>query len=183
MRPLIIRPFAGGTGRRFCCALLAVLLGWAVAPAQERRLIEFRIEDQFGREYRRDAFAGRASVWIGSDREGSAFNNQWGAALYGALKDEADAGRVRFVGVADLRGVPFFLKGFVRGKFPQDEKRRILMDWKGVFAEGYALKEKHSNILVFSPSGALVYRAAGREPAAAAVESTAAAVRGSLGRE
>lgn len=155
--------------------LLAVLLGWGIAQAGEQGLIAFKIEDQFGRKYGQKDFLGAVSLWIGSDKDGSAFNDQWGEALYRALKDEADAGRVRFVGVADLRGVPFFLKGFVRGKFPKDTERRILMDWDGAFAKGYAFAEKHSNILVFSPAGALVHRTVGQEPAAAAVDSVVAA--------
>ena len=63
-----------------------------------------------------------------------------------------------FVGISDLRGVPSFLKGFVRGKFPKEKDNRVLMDWKGVFAKQYEWQKGACNILIFSAEGVLVHQ-------------------------
>ena len=75
-----------------------------------------------------------------------------------SLDGDTDIEQIRFIGVADLRGVPNFLKGFAKGKFPRDEDKSVLMDWKGIFAEAYQFKPKMSNILVFDHSGDLVHK-------------------------
>lgn len=60
--------------------------------------------------------------------------------------------------------MPFFLKGFVRGMFPENPDQWVLMDWNGVIAETYKFVPKSSNVLVFAPDGVLVHHASGHEP-------------------
>ena len=60
--------------------------------------------------------------------------------------------------------MPFFLKGFVRGMFPENPDQWVLMDWNGVIAETYKFVPKSSNVLVFAPDGVLVPHASGHEP-------------------
>ena len=60
--------------------------------------------------------------------------------------------------VADLRGVPFFLKGFVRGKFPKERDQWVLLDWKGAFFTTYDLQSGVCNILLFSPAGHILQK-------------------------
>ncbi|MFQ5499032.1 MAG: hypothetical protein ACE5FH_05120 [Candidatus Zixiibacteriota bacterium] len=71
------------------------------------------------------------------------------------MKTGIDSGLIKTVDYADTRGVPFFLKGMVRGKFPKEEESYILLDWKGKLAKAYDFEEKKCNILVFDVGGSL----------------------------
>jgi predicted transcriptional regulator len=73
--------------------------------------------------------------------------------------------------------VPFFVKGVVRGKFPQNPDQWVLMDWKGVVAKAYDFAPKSANVLVFAPDGALVHHASGREPDEETVSEVVNALR------
>ena len=138
-----------------------VLPGHAQAVAG--RLAEFEIQDQFKQTHRTADLAGEVVVLVGSDRGGSAFNAAWGKALYDALDGHSRRDDVRFLPVADVRGVPFFMKAYVRGKFPEDPARWTLLDWEGVLAEAYAFHPDRCNIVVFDHEGTLVGRFHGRE--------------------
>jgi predicted transcriptional regulator len=107
---------------------------------------------------------GNIVLLIGSDKDGSQFNQAWGKAIHDSLSDHPQYDQISHLAHADLRGVPFFLKGFVRSKFPQDPDRWVLMDWKGIIAKAYDFVPKSSNVLVFAPDGVLVHHASGREP-------------------
>jgi hypothetical protein len=63
---------------------------------------------------------------------------------------------VTVLNVADVRGVPFFLKGMVRGKFPKEPGKWMLLDWKGKFAKAYHCVKDSCNILLFDDDGNLV---------------------------
>lgn len=132
--------------------------------AQDSTFFDFRLEDQFKREYTDDQFRGRVVVVIGSDKEGSQYNELWTKAILDSIEDRSEFDKIALLGVADLRGVPFFLKGYVRGRFPEDRDKWALLDWKGLFAEAYDFVEEESNILVFDTQGRLVYRTNGTEP-------------------
>ena len=81
------------------------------------------------------------------------------------------------------KGVPFFLKGMVRGKFPQEPGEWVLLDWKGRFAKAYEWVEGESNILVFDAGGALVHQTHGTEVVAAQVERVCSELRALLREE
>ena len=76
-----------------------------------------------------------------------------------------------------MRGVPFFLKGMIRSKFPEDPDDWALMDWKGVIAKAYDFVPKASNTLVFAPNGTLVHHASGREVDEKAIQEIVAVLR------
>ena len=134
----------------------------AVPQVPADSLISFKIKDQFKREYTEKSFKEDILIFFGSDREGSKFNPAWGTAIADSL-GETLAGTIKFIGLADLRGVPFFLKGFVRGKFPKEKTNWLLMDWKGKFSKTYHFEKKHCNILIFNRARKLVYQTAGRK--------------------
>jgi hypothetical protein len=84
---------------------------------------------------------------------------EWGKALGESLKPEKEGREVFVIGLSDLRGVPFFLKGYVRGKFPQKQEEWALLDWQGLFADSYGFVPGEANILVFAYSGRLIHHA------------------------
>lgn len=140
------------------------LLGPGTAAlAESSKLIPFEIEDQFDQVHTDADVRGHVVIVTGSDKDGSPFNGRWNRAIIEDLDRDVGIDSIAFVGVADLRGVPFFLKGMIKGKFPQKPEQGTLMDWKGLFAKTYRFEPKASNILVFSPDGDLLIRAHGRE--------------------
>jgi hypothetical protein len=134
----------------FCCAGTSPRLG---------SLMTFEMEDQFRHSHSHADFKGRVLVVIGSDREGAPAAENWGKALSQALKPERDAGRLNLIGLSTLKGVPFFLKDYVRGKFSQNAGEWALLDWKGLFADSYGFVAGNANVLVFDKEGVLVHQA------------------------
>ena len=130
--------------------------------ALESSLISFKVKDQFDRVYTDWQFRGSILIIIGSDKDGSKYNEIWTQAIYDSLKAEENFDRVKFLGVADVRGVPFFLKGYVRGKFPKDDEKWVLLDWKRAFAKAYEFEPEMSNVAIFDQRGALAHRAYGQ---------------------
>jgi hypothetical protein len=122
-------------------------------------LMSFEMEDQFRNPHSHADFKGRVLVVIGSDREGASEAENWGKALAQSLKPERDSGRLNLIGLSNLKGVPFFLKDYVRGKFSQNAGDWALMDWNGLFADSYGFIAGKANVLVFDKEGVLAYQA------------------------
>lgn len=140
----------------------------------------FELEDQFGNLHRHTDVEGSIVVLNGSDKGGVQFNSAWGKAIDDSLGDHPRYDSISHLAYADLRGLPFFLKGFVKRKFPQEPERWVLLDWKGILARAYEFTPKATNILVFAPDGTLVHQESGREPDAEAVGHLVTALRGLL---
>ncbi|MDH3216986.1 MAG: hypothetical protein OEN01_11970 [Candidatus Krumholzibacteria bacterium] len=56
------------------------------------------------------------------------------------------------------RGVPFFVKGSVKKKFPREADKWVLLDWKGKFAKAYATKKDVCTIMLLDQEGVVRYR-------------------------
>ena len=158
----------------------AALVHVSALPAQETSLIPFELEDQFDRTYRGVDYADRIVIVLGSDREGTEFNQPWGEALNELVEAQNATERVTFLPVADLQGVPFFIKGMVRRRFPKEPDRWALMDWDGDFDEAYGFTPEATNVLLFAPDGRLVEHIHGREVEEALLELIAAPLRALL---
>jgi hypothetical protein len=131
--------------------------------AQDSTLISFKLKDQFNKEYTEKDFLSSICVFVGSDKGGSEFNGLWAKAIHDSLQTLNKNDQINIVGISDLRGVPFFLKGFVKGKFPKEKERWVLMDWKGKFQKAYQFHSNNTNILIFDDQGNLVLKEFGRE--------------------
>lgn len=142
-----------GAARRLGRLVLVVVAASAPGAAQEPDLIDFELQDQFERTWRDDDFSGRATVVLVGNRGGAEFNQAWGRALFTRMDGTPLEERVALVPVADAQGVPFFLKGAVRGALSDDPERWVLLDWEGRFDAEYALVDGHANLLVFGPDG------------------------------
>lgn len=126
------------------------------------------------------ASSAQQAVLLAGDREGSRHTRAWKEALKAALGGVPGADRVRFAGLADLRGVPGFMRGAVRARFPKEPERWVMLDWEGLFGKGYGLERGACTVLVFGADGRLAHRGGGKEPGPEAVEAAAAAVRALL---
>jgi hypothetical protein len=149
---------------RLCAALILCCVLSAVAPAAvSGDLIDFRVEDQFRKIHTRDEVRGKVFIIVGADRKGSEFTGAWNDAIMTGVREMGVADQVISVVLADLRGLPFFLKGMIRGKFAERSKGWSIMDWKGVFPKAYGFEKDVSNVLVFGPDGRLLHRTSGQE--------------------
>ena len=134
--------------------LLVTVCSASLCVAQESDLIPFRIQDQFDREHTAADLEHRVFVLVGSDKRGSRYQGAWVDRLRAAFADD----EIPVVEVADLRGVPFFIRGSVKKKFPQEKRSWVLLDWKGELAKAYRFKPDKCSILVFDEGGRLVYQ-------------------------
>ena len=169
--------------RTLLCATLSIvmaLVASASSGTDAKELVDFELENQFGRVHRRSDVQGTIVLSNGSDKGGSQFNGAWSKAIHDSLGDHPRYDRISHLAYADLRGLPFFMRGFVRRKFPQDSDRWVLMDWKGILARTYELTPESSNVLVFASDGTLVHHESGREPDAESVRQLVAALRALL---
>jgi len=122
------------------------------------QLIPFKLNDQFDSTYTHHDFEGQVLIAVLSDKKGSDYNERWSMAILDSLGDDTE--KVRFLPVADMRKVPFFVRGIVKRFFPKDPAVWILLDWKGEFAKTYQQVEKSCNIILFGDDGQTVYQTA-----------------------
>jgi predicted transcriptional regulator len=108
---------------------------------------EFTLQDQYDRTVTLRGLEGRVVVLLASDKEGSAQNPAWQKAVLDRYKDN-----IVVLGIADLRSVPFFLKGKIKNDFKKQEGR-IFLDWKGEVFTSYGLSEKVSNVILIDKQG------------------------------
>lgn len=151
--------------------------------AQSDQLVEFKINDQFDRLHTHEEIQDTVVVLIGSGRPGSKYNMKWGHQLGVKLQKNGLFEGVIFVAHADLRGVPGFLRGFVKSKFPQEEEKWVLLDWDGVLARSYDYDSKTSNILIFNQKGSLVQHKTGLEPTEAEIDTLFQTVKQLVNRD
>ena len=145
--------------------LVILLSGGSSLPAlgQDTLLIEFEIKDQLDRLHTDEDCAGRVVIVVGFDRKGSDFRDAWVGELRDSLRSPAGTCETEVLPVATLKGVPFFLKGFLRDKFPKEADRWMLLDWKGEFTKAYSFTPDSCSILVFDPEGILRCRESAAE--------------------
>lgn len=144
------------------------------------QLVPFELEDQFGQQWSEADFAGRVAIVMVADREGSEFSQAWAEALSEALEGELASQQVILAGVAHLRGVPFFIKGVVRGSFSKQPEEWVLLDWGGHWAKHYPFATERMNLMIFAPDGRQVFEATSRDVDRALLDRMVDTVRGVL---
>ncbi len=127
------------------------------------QLIPFELEDQFGKTLKAEDLKGRVVLVIAADGSASDFTGAWSASLGDAIVRLGLEDQVEVLGLADLRGVPAFMRERVRGSFSTDPQDATLLDWKGDFAKAYDFEKSHCNLLLFAADGAIAQQAAVRE--------------------
>jgi predicted transcriptional regulator len=158
-------------------ALFAVVLAFIISVAEAGQLTgsrapDFTLHDQRDKQVNLHELEGQVVMLIASDAEGEKQNDEWKKAI-GKYRN-----RVLVFGAADVRKVPFFLKGKYKRRFQKDPAS-ILLDWDGVIFKTYGLAENVSNIVVIDKKGIVRYFHSGKaEPAA--VEELSAALEKSL---
>jgi hypothetical protein len=116
-------------------------------------VVEFRLSDQFGRPHATADHRGRAYLLVGAGKGGRAAGTAWVERLRAMQGDSAGAVPVPVIAVADLRGVPRLLRRLVRGRFPDDPRQPVLLDWDGVVARSLGFDAQTCTIVVVDPAG------------------------------
>lgn len=135
------------TNKSFWVFLLTILA--CVSAGATDTLITFTIPDQFDQEHTEAEFASKTVLFLWADREGSNHSSRGGQQLSKKLKDELESEEVGMRALAHLQGVPSFIHGMIKGKFPKEPEKWALMDWDGLFKQHYALLDDHCNLIVF----------------------------------
>ncbi len=128
------------------------------------RAPEFSLQDQYDRPATLRQLEGRVVVLIASDRDVMAQSRRWGKIISDRYGDT-----VSLFGIADARGIPFFMKSKIKNDFKKDGIS-ILLDWNGVVSIAYGLAEKVSNIILIDKNDYIKYIYSG-EVTQGAIES------------
>lgn len=113
-------------------------------------LLEFRLHDQFGQLHDAATYRGRTLIVVAAGRGGRDAGTAWVEHLR-AVQDSV--GALPVLAVADLRGVPRLLRRIVRGRFPEDRRRAVLLDWDGALARRFGFDAERCTLLVVGPGG------------------------------
>ena len=125
----------------------------AIRAPEPDSLVAFRLSDQFGRVQDAAALRGRAYLLVGAGRGGRTAGTAWVESLRALQGDSAGPATLPVVAVADLRGVPRLLRRVVRGRFPDDRGRGVLLDWEGTLARQLGFDVQQCTIVLVGPTG------------------------------
>jgi hypothetical protein len=162
--------------------LFFVVSAMPLVVAEAAPPLEFELEDQFRNLHRSSDYRGDVVLLIGSGRKGAEFNGLWGKAIHEIVAEHPRYDRLSDLPYANLKAVPFFLKGTVRGKFSEESKHWVLMDWKGEIARTYGFDPASSNILVFAPDGSLAMQHSGTDVDETSLDEITQRIRSLLDR-
>jgi predicted transcriptional regulator len=121
-----------------------------------QKLPSFTMEDQYSKEVQSSAFKGKHLLLFIADRTGSKLTPNFTKVLEPKFR-----GKATFIAVANVSSVPFFLKGFIRGKFQENYTYTVLMDWKGLLWEHFSCKDDVTTVVHIDPSGVARFKVSG----------------------
>jgi hypothetical protein len=135
--------------------ILLASLSWAGQAILNGKAPDFALPDQRDHPVALKSLEGQVVALVASDKEGMKQNPAWRKAI-----GERYGERVKMQGIADLRKVPFFLKGSYKRDFQKDPDS-IILDWKGEIFTTYGFAKDVSNIVVIDRKGIVQYMHSG----------------------
>ncbi len=121
-----------------------------------QKVPSFTMEDQYSKEVQSSAYKGKHLLLFIADRAGSKLTPNFTKVLEPRYR-----GKATFIAVANVSSVPFFLKGFIRGKFQENYTYTVLMDWKGVLWEHFSCKDDVTTVVHIDPAGIAKFKVSG----------------------
>ena len=155
----------------------------SLVQAEDINLEPFSIPDQFDVIHTADEVRDSVVIFLRTDRKSFKYNPEWVEAINAELIEVPGVADVMFVYLAHMKGVPGFLRGMIKKKFPQDRSIWMLLDWKGDFEASYGFTKGAVNVLIFNRQGVLVYRDAVTEVEPSQLHQMVPAVRTALGEQ
>ena len=133
--------------------LLIVATGIAQAGQSliDAKAPDFSLLDQHGKAFSLKQLEGKPMLLIACDNEGKKQKGDWIKVV-----TEKYGQQLIVLGVADVRKVPFFLKGKYTRDFQKDPAS-ILLDWDGTIFTSYGLVKDVANIIVIDKKGYVRY--------------------------
>ncbi len=117
---------------------------------------QFELSDQFGTNHSFRFPRDKITVVTVCGRKGSDEVAPWTTAL-GQRFGET----IFLQGVADVGGVPGFMRGVVRAMFRKQIKYPVLLDWSGAQAAEFQYDRQSVTVYVVDREGVIVHRAGG----------------------
>lgn len=124
------------------------------SPSHAPASIELR--DQYDAPQRLTFPATNVVVLTIADKKGSEQIDGWVAALKAYY-----AGRIELRGLAEVGGVPGFLRGKVRKNFQETRPYPVMMDWSGTNCAAFNYQKNVANVLLIGRDGAILGRFTG----------------------
>jgi hypothetical protein len=160
-----------------CCCLVAA----SAAGAADSTLIQFEIQDQFKFEHHDEDFRGSVLLVMVGNKKGGKFARAWSEHIQDSIPAWGMTDDVELLSVADVGGVPFFLKGLVRGKMSKKPENWLLMDWGSKFHKAYDCEKDVCNLLYFDEESRFVKRTTVTELDDAGLQEIQAELAGLVG--
>lgn len=130
----------------FCGKSLASAAPVLSAPPKKLGAIE--LNDQYDAPQKLTFPTTNITVLTIADKKGSEQMDSWITALKAHY-----AGRIDLRGLADVRGVPQFLRGGIRKKFQAARRYPVMMDWSGDVCTRLGFQPGVANILIIGTDG------------------------------
>jgi len=130
------------------------------------------LHDQFDSPQRLNFPATNVVLLTIADKTGAEQVDSWIAAVKPRYAD-----RVEIRGIAEVRGVPAFLRGKVRKKFQQTRQYPVMMDWSGDVCAKFKYQPGVANVFLIARDGSIVGRWTGTATHAAVSELSASVDR------
>ena len=121
-----------------------------------QKLPSFTMEDQNSKEIQSSMYKGKHILLFLADRAGSKLTPNFTKVLEPKYR-----GKTTFIAVANVSSVPFFLKGFIRGKFRENYSYTVLMDWDGDLWKHFSCKDDVTTVIHIDPNGIAKFKLSG----------------------
>ena len=146
----------------FCFCLLVGCVAFAAEPdpliaANPFEVQEFKLNDQFKKPHDQTFPKNKVSIFALADRKGSKQLEDWIAPFYERYTDQVD-----ICGIANLKGVPGFMKPVLRKLFRNGLDYPVMMDWSGEVCKALSYDAGKANILIVCPMGGIRHRINGK---------------------
>jgi len=143
-------------------------------PGPGAQPLHFELRDQFGDWHTADPSPIEIFILVGGDKAASEPTRRWAIEI-GTLLDSgsAVASAVKVVRLADLRGIPSFLRSVVAKQLRQRYSTPILMDWDGQLAGRFDFAPGLANVAVVDRDGGVFLHLRAHQPEPDQIEQLA----------
>ena len=114
----------------------------------------FSLRDQYDSKFGLEKHRGSIIILFIGNRYAREDLRYWGTEITNIYGE-----KIRYIYIISMPNVPFFLKGWIKGKFKgknedtEEKKGSVLLDWGGVIFKKYTSIEKSANIILIDREG------------------------------
>jgi len=142
--------------------IIFVLFLFNIYTYANNSLVPFVLEDQFEQEYTQNDFLGKTFILIGASADVVELHKQYKIELAKKIY-QTFSNEIKIISVFNMEQVPSLFRYFAMSKFPDEKKKKILIDWTGKLSKDYSFDNNALDILVFNKSGNIIYRSLEKE--------------------